>query len=900
MTDSPDEVIIIRYVLDAQDAITKAKSLQAETDKIRTEMQLMAAKSNVSFKELAAAMKTQALEQYKAAIVGIKTALQANLSTVTKNTDAITQYNQQAQAAMSATKSTYTQTTQAITAATTQLQQANKQFTQVGTSAKGAAGGFSVLGQAIGTALGFGTVQLIGKVIQGIRELIQYLSAAAQSGYEFAKGLYQLNVGVNALRRAGTDITFVDVLTQLQKLKKEFGIFATKDLVVGASAFLNLNRDMGFTKDQLFALQDAVATLAVVNGRAMDEVQRTVALALSSGYTEGLQRLGVSINRVTIAQEAATLGWDKGYTALTEQQRALATYNLILEKTKVYSEDLFEYQKTLPGQIDATSAEIIDINAKTGESLLGVKLLLEQTKRAWAEFVQWIADNSIVIEFLKEIENIISATANKTELPRQHIYEPFSMIGKAAADGTVQIKNIGDAFVEANKRAEEFYATVNGNVPTSLGGVNPAPPVSPKETGLSEEQALALEGLSDKILNLQEQLDIDRRDLNIDLQRDLAQIEADGADKLEELAANHAQKMLDIANKASEQIRDASEKYTLDVKQTWDDYYSNVASAAEKHTNKLLKVEEDYQEKLKRIKEGFLMDLEDALHARDARQVLKLIKQYNLDRTQATRERDQNLKEEERTYREQLHELDKQRSERLKKLAQEFKLRTEEIIRQRDRELALEVEAYNHKIAQQVSQNEQDKIDRETRYAEDLADLNTHLQDKLKAIAQSLIDEGTLTGQGMDAIYNIMKQYIGPGGLMEALYMYYVQMRNAAMSMGGFKTPPMSQLPTNKAKGGIEITKSKSYASGGMEIANKPTVAVFGDAGPELHLFLPLSGSLSNLSSTGKSELPTMKKGGEGKGKLQVEIMLGMGLEGKIIDRALNQVAEVTLRSVKR
>ena len=44
------------------------------------------------------------------------------------------------------------------------------------------------------------------------------------------------------------------------------------------------------------------------------------------------------------------------------------------------------------------------------------------------------------------------------------------------------------------------------------------------------------------------------------------------------------------------------------------------------------------------MREKFLMDLDDALHARDARQILKLIKQYELDKLQA--ERDYALKQE--------------------------------------------------------------------------------------------------------------------------------------------------------------------------------------------------------------------------------------------------------------
>jgi hypothetical protein len=40
-----------------------------------------------------------------------------------------------------------------------------------------------------------------------------------------------------------------------------------------------------------------------------------------------------------------------------------------------------------------------------------------------------------------------------------------------------------------------------------------------------------------------------------------------------------------------------------------------------------------------------------------------------------------------------------------------------------------------------------------------------------------------------------------------------------------------------------------------------------------------------------------MKQGD--KGKLMVEVLLGAGLEGRIIDRTLNNVANVVLRSIK-
>jgi hypothetical protein len=84
-----------------------------------------------------------------------------------------------------------------------------------------------------------------------------------------------------------------------------------------------------------------------------------------------------------------------------------------------------------------------------------------------------------------------------------------------------------------------------------------------------------------------------------------------------------------------------------------------------------------------------------------------------------------------------------------------------------------------------------------------------------------------------------------------------------------------------------------------MEIATKPTAAVFGEKEPELALFLPLS-KIAGLSATTKAPLPEMKTGAGGKGKAQVEILLGAGLEGRIVDKALGDVADVIIRRIRQ
>lgn len=1001
MSDQADQTIVVRYVVEAQDAIAKHQELRTAMLQVKTQIKELAAQTGASYKQMSEAMvkafsgkelqkaanitkenpllKGQAFADATTKINAYKAAMSSAMSEIGKevqNTGTIWTTSskniiQQQRAEAEVVKQAQKQEQQAKREATQawlkdNQQQANamKYLAQESkTNADKTKSSFSAITTGIAAALGISAINMVRNFFQ---IFTNYAQEAIQSGYEFAKGMFQLEVGVNALRRAGTDITFGDVLQQLKKLKTEFGIFSTKELVVGASAFLNLNRDMGFTKEQLFSLQEAIATLAVVNGRAMDEVQKTVALALSSGYTEGLQRLGVSINRVTIAEEAARLGWDKGYTALTEQQRALATYNLVIKKTAIYMDDLLKYQNTLPGAIDTTTAAIVDATAETGKNLLGLKYLWSQVKLATVEYfnsvtkkvptISWLnllpAAYSIVLiynwivklgdafyKIQKHWEALKNAFSEVFIVPLAPIFE---LISKLVTEVKNELKELAklQPFSTIISAAKTFKYVL-GEVKESLGGIieyldalwklTPfgfmldkasdfvdrvksilAEKISVKSpevakidvAALTDDQLELIASAGDKILDLQTDYDNDRRDMEIDLQRDLAEIEADGAREIEDIMASHAQKMLDITNKASEQIAEAQIRYDLDVQQAWDTYYSNLASAAESHSNKLLKIEEDYQEKLKRIKEGFLMDMEDALQARDARQVLKLIRQYNLDRTQAKRERDGNLKDEERAYQEKLHELDRQRRESLKKLKDEFRLRTEAIIRQRDRELDLEVEKYNHQMARQREENQRERDERLAKNKQDLAELKLHLDDRMKLIAEDMAALGITTAAGMQAVVDAMNAYIGPGGAADSVLAYFVAnvQTNIANAMGsvlsifaamnlarlGFEYP--TTLPTDPDTG--------PHAKGGMEYANKPTTAIFGEAGPELALFLPMSGGIGSLSSSTKAPVPDMKQGD--KGKLMVEVLLGAGLEGRIIDKTLNNVASVILRSMRQ
>ncbi len=865
----PQQTVVVRFIADTQDAITRARNFRQEVELIKERMMVAAAQSGQSFKDLAVAMQQAAKVRFDEATNSLR-----NQGPPVE----------ELRAGLARLQAQYQQTKTAISTGQGELTKETSSLT----------GGFGVLGQAIGTALGLGTVQIINKLIGSVRQLIDELAQAAEQGYQFAKAMFQIEIGVNALRRAGTDITFKEVITQLDMLKTKFGIFSKTELAQGAAAFLNLNRNMGFTRDELFELQEAVATLAVVNGRSMEEVQRTVALALSSGYTEGLQRLGVSINRVTIAEEAAALGYADSYMALTELERAEATRIQILEKTAVYADDVLTYQEKLPGQIDTITASIVDLNTATGQLLIPIKALGVEIKLIRAEFKRWAVENSVIVAILVNLQGEIQNFKDSGRNLGQYIWDNFTQ-----------------PFKDASKEAETFWGWLKMFTVNALKGVKtttpyeqyraelnePTVPEAPvagaPAAELNQDQIKAVEDTAERILELQFDYANDMRDLEIDLQRDLAEIEAEGQAKLEELAAKHAQKMLDIANDGKLKLDQLQADYDLDVKKVWDSYYNNIETANQKHANKLLKIEEDYQERLQKLKEGFLLDLEDALHERDARQILTLIKRYNVEREQSKRERDQNKREEERAYQEQLDELRRQRDLRLKELHEEFLKRYAELYNQMVRELKLEEESYQHKKIQQEAENKKDRDDRLLKYQQDLEDLRLHLDDRLRELAVKLAEEVNITGQAMSDVLKILSDTLGPGGDAQKVYDYYVQMVMTAMAAAA-KASAMYRtfLPL------VGNPTTGNHAQGGMEIANKKTTAIFGEAGPELALFVPLKGgSLTASASPTVAKIPELATGG--KDKIKIELLLSPGIEARIIDKTLDDVADVILRRMR-
>lgn len=284
------------------------------------------------------------------------------------------------------------------------------------------------------------------------------------------------------------------------------------------------------------------------------------------------------------------------------------------------------------------------------------------------------------------------------------------------------------------------------------------------------------------------------------------------------------------------------------------------------------------------------MDLEDALHARDARQVIRLQKQYNLDKEVLRRRHELENKEREQRQADELEDIERRRQERLADARIE----------------------YEQKLADQRLAKQRELEDLNVWYAREQADIEEAQKRKLETLLKGWIDEQKITEANAAEVYGILTKYFGPGGLTDSLYQY--MMNSLIASTQGAIAAAMSAIPTTTGMlgggiGGGGYTHPLNFNSGGSApvyghisggraeggtlIATRPTRAVFGEGGAEAVTFTPLtkigrnegkvdvSGSLDDLGMNGK---------------IAVDLYLSPDLEARVVENSMNGVAEAIVK----
>lgn len=706
------------------------------------------------------------------------------------------------------------------------------------------------------TAMGvFLVTQFVGNTAKKVLDSLKQMELA----------MYNLAVAEKTMSQRGVDIAPQDFQDIIKSIKELDLALSDADIAQGVAEIATGLQDLGLSKEQLANLSEASAIIAEAEGLTFLNVAEQLAQGLPKGG-RGLADLDIQVDNAVIKQKALEAGlveseeaWNNLDAVQRQNIETQALYLIVLDSAQTKLEEMSLLEDTAHKATKELSSAWENFTTYLGQAsapmLIGLLQLLTKfvvlaqvAAVGWgigfAEFVAGMAGIKAVWEEFK---------ANPFTLTREDAQNTFQeyfsearkiMLAELFPTGIPEIEGFGGGDTSF---LPEQPDTPTGDVP------DPNAELAESQGDLQK----ALEKMNNEILEQQIRLAQDMEEAQIDLGR----------------------KLVDIATEYAKKRADAEREYSNTVSDIQSDYANGIAGIEadqaedrQKSRNEELQREAEFQNEMQELKENYLMDLEEALQARDARAVLRLTKQYNLDKLQAERER----------------ELERQNSQRKEAEARAgYQRRRRDAERERKAKLAEAKREHEEKLAQLKADEEAEKKQAELDYQRKLEDLNREMYDRLEILGASLIAEFNLTKDGLNAILELYSRY----------YSEIAGIYNAMNTMlNSTPTPsPSGYSPNSQYQGGDYTAPNNhigghiAFAEGGSMIANKPTKAVFGDNGLELATFTPLDKSGKNVNKL-FSNMDT--SGGVG-GKTVIEVLLSPDLEGRIVTNSLNQTAEI-------
>lgn len=735
----------------------------------------------------------------------------------------------------------------------------------------------------------------IGNVIKGtltamfVFNLQQAVSQFFQQSYDeavkYRAQLVQLNFAEAMLSQKGMEITREELDKIVEDIKEASKYLSKVEVTSIVGEVSNMAIEFGLTKDQIAGVSAGIAYMnlqAKISGKeAMDAGSALNALGdIRSNY---FNAYGINITKQAVEEKAIKMELVEQGKEIDKNTMRQAAYALFIEQTTSKQEEfLSTIEKTNPQLAHSLqlAQDMADVKLTLGDQLLIAKGALDEFLVSMGEFdsaasgLSMFGKALLFIEFMlalvwKALTTVIGLSVSGFAGLAAYIGDIFIAINKliegdfvgAIAAWTSKGEDAGKAMKEAVKRgwemggnpfvfADQIIDPTKPYVPETPTG--PKPPEG-GGTSNAEDLKSALEKMNKEIL-----------DAEIKLGQDLENVQIDYERKLEDITIEYKQKKLDIERDYANKIADINRDYANRIA----DLDSREQENRQKYRNQEIEREKAYQEKLKQLREQFMMDMEEALHARDARQILKLIKTYNLEKVQAERQYKldkENAAREEKLRRES-YERERQQleEERLQKL--------EDAARERDEKLA-------QMEADKKAEEEQAALDR----AREIEDLNKHNADRLAIIAANLVEEFNLTQDNLNAILALYLQHYND---VSAIYAAMQQMWMGMRMMGGLGGPTGGPHNPDTPEGG--------FAEGGTLFANRPTSVMFGEAGLEMATFTP-------IGKTGRDVNKVFSAlGGSGSssngGKIEIQLNLSPDLEARITSNTMNRTAGIITR----
>lgn len=724
---------------------------------------------------------------------------------------------------------------------------------------------------------------LAATIVFGLINAFQQMFSMALNGLrELESATYNLISAEKRLSDAGIAITPKDLdsyIKKVQQLDPMLSKIQATELV--SSTAIKVAPALGLTGKEIDSISQSVAILAVRNkglGKSFEQVQSSVEDALLSGrISKGINDLGLKLNDQIVKENAVRMGLvatTQAYDALDGKAKThIATLSIINELEQNTNQErgrLPEYFSTADGALAILQARMQDFFTQIGTIAAPIFIKLFQVLAdGFQKAIIWIDKNK---DSLSALAGII---ANGIP-PAIHLLE---LLVKALFAVTGAVTNVIMGFqklidkIPALKKAIELIA---GKTTPDIANAPDTPTGTPAPTTVDNSKLIEAEQKTEEELN---KIFTENRDKRADI--DLAY-----SQKLQDIAISNQQKLEDIATKEAQATQDAYTNYNQKIQDIQISTQQKLADNKKEAHQKEVDAEQKHQDELKRLRDKYLFDLEDALHNRDARQILRLMAQYAMDKANA----DKSLKVEQAKIKQEAQLKQQQ-------ILQDQKQQEAAAKRDLQRKLAdIQLAASRERQAQAINYARQ-QADAQLNYQRQLQAQQVYLQRKLRDLATAIQAEYNLTAAGMAAINSLISGYAGlptSGGLTGTTSTTSSAGTGGSVVQSGAGTQIGQQPGVGSGLYNIYDTRFRNpsgLAEGGSFLATTPTKLNVAENRPELITATPLGRPGADVG-----RLFTQGGSGAKGGQIEIALTLSPDLEARVVRKSLDETANVVAR----
>jgi len=739
---------------------------------------------------------------------------------------------------------------------------AAKKLDQAGRSAAGFSAKINVLRVALGALSSMVVFWAVQKITETVKKSIDSVQQLEQS-------LFKLASAERVLSQAGIEISMQDFLDIAKEISETFSFLSDIDAQKMVAQIALLTKELKLGKDELEDLMRAIPILALRGGVSIESATQQVINGLTSSG-KGWRDLGILVDAEIIKQEAVASGLVKTrdeYENLTAEQKqqveVLALIGIANKSVADETENFGDMVGTVTASTKSMSAEWENFTQIMGQVL---KPLLVVITTALTIFLQLLQSVFTVIG----LGTLGVASAVTT----------MGLVIDDVLKGNIKsVQEAQEAWIKyrdevAKSGLEKLFPTgvpdfelgtdLTGKLSFSLSDALGLDEFS-SDIDTATEEMLELE---DEVIDLSE-LDLD--DLNDDLEK-LAR-KAQEAKEEFEIAGDRAQEDFGIK-------RDRlNEDYALKREDILRDSNKKIADIQAKSRQKELNEEAKFQEKMRQLREKFLFSLEDALRERDARQVLRLQRQFQMDKQALINENDLRKKERREDAARQLKEAIDDRNERLRLLEEERQL----------------------KLARQKEDFDLKRQRAEEDHQRELADIARQADERLALFVEEAVEAGVISEEAAAMLLGTLTEFYGSDGLFDNLYSANTasMLTNAQNQLAGMASVISGAMTMQAAVASAAASVRANLASIGGSYGNGRIGGLREDAG---NVVTPSSiyGGQIPISAFTPPSIPTSGfSGGSQGGDLRVMLELSPDLEARIVNESLNEISS-TINTIAR